>query len=43
MSLEQLRKHIVVVDDNPVNLELAESVLQKSFKVTKLISGEQLL
>lgn len=43
MNLEQTRTHIVVVDDNPVNLELAESVLQKEFKVTKLISGEQLL
>lgn len=37
------RKHIVIVDDNPVNLDLAESVLKNHYKVTKLISGEQLL
>lgn len=37
------RKHIVIVDDNPVNLDLAESVLKDQYKVTKLISGEQLL
>lgn len=41
--MQQARKHIAVVDDNPVNLDLAESVLQNDFKVTKLISGEQLL
>lgn len=37
------RQHIVVVDDNPVNLDLAESLLKSTYKVTKLISGEQLL
>lgn len=41
--MQKTRKHIVVVDDNPVNLELADTVLQEEFKVTKLISGEQLL
>lgn len=40
---ERKRKHIVIVDDNPVNLDLAESVLRDYYKVTKLISGEQLL
>lgn len=43
MLFEQIRQHIVVVDDNPVNLDLAETVLQNEYKVTKLISGEQLL
>lgn len=43
MEIQQVRKHIVVVDDNPVNLDLAETVLREEFKVTKLISGEQLL
>ena len=43
MSGDERRKHIVIVDDNPVNLELAESVLQHEFKVTKLISGQQVL
>lgn len=42
-TMEQSRRHIVIVDDNPVNLELAETVLHHEFKVTKLISGEQLL
>lgn len=37
------RKHIVVVDDNPVNLDLAESVLQVDYRLTKLESGEALL
>lgn len=37
------RKHIVIVDDNPVNLDFSERVLQEKYKVTKLISGEQLL
>lgn len=37
------RKHIVVVDDNPVNLDLAESVLQADYRLTKLDSGEALL
>lgn len=37
------RKNIAVVDDNPVNLDLAESVLQTHYRLTKLISGEQLL
>lgn len=36
-------KHIVVVDDNPVNLELAESALRGQYKLTRLISGIQLL
>ena len=37
------RKHIVVVDDNPVNLDLAESVLRENYRLTKLPSGEALL
>lgn len=37
------RRHIVVVDDNPVNLNLAEGMLKNIYKVTKLICGEQLL
>lgn len=40
---EDSRKYIVVVDDNPVNLELAESVLAKEYRLTKLESGKQLL
>lgn len=40
---QQIRKHIVIADDNPVNLDLAEMVLREHYKVTKLISGEQLL
>lgn len=42
-TLNKNRKHIVIVDDNPVNLDLAESVLKDTYKITKLISGEQLL
>lgn len=37
------KKHIVVVDDEPVNLEIAENALNNTYKLTKLISGEQLL
>lgn len=37
------KRHIVVVDDEPVNLEIVEKVLSGTYKVTKLISGEQLL
>lgn len=40
---QEKQKHIVIVDDNPVNLDLAENVLKDSFKLSKLISGEQLL
>lgn len=40
---DELRKHIVIVDDNPVNLDLAENVLKDNYKLTKLISGKQLL
>ena len=40
---EDNRKHIIVVDDNPVNLDLAESVLQADYRLTKLESGEALL
>lgn len=36
------RKRIVIVDDNPVNLDMAETILKEDYKVTKLISGEQL-
>lgn len=36
------RRHIVIVDDEPVNLELAENALEGEYKLTKLISGEQL-
>lgn len=35
--------HIVMVDDEPVNLELAENALKNTYKLTKLISGAQLL
>lgn len=37
------KRHIVIVDDEPVNLELAENALSGQYKLTKLISGEQLL
>lgn len=37
------RRHVVIVDDNPVNLDLAENVLKDHYKLTKLISGQQLL
>lgn len=37
------KRHIVIVDDEPVNLELAESALKGKYKLTKLISGTQLL
>lgn len=37
------RRHIVIVDDDPVNLELAENTIKDFYKITKLISGEQLL
>lgn len=43
MVLSEKRRHVVIVDDNPVNLDLAESVLKEYFKLTKLISGRQLL
>lgn len=36
------KKHIAIVDDEPVNLELAENALAENYKVTKLISGKQL-
>lgn len=42
-DMEQGRKHIVIVDDNPVNLDFSERVLREQYKVTKLIAGEQLL
>lgn len=37
------RRHIAIVDDDPVNLELAENALSGSYRLTKLISGKQLL
>lgn len=37
------KRHIVIVDDEPVNLEIAENTLGETYKLTKLISGEQLL
>ncbi len=37
------KRHIVIVDDEPVNLEIAESALKDRYKLTKLISGNQLL
>lgn len=43
MSDEIRKKHIVMVDDEPVNLELAENALKENYKLTKLISGAQLL
>lgn len=41
--LQDHRQHLVVVDDNPVNLELAESVLAGDYRLTLLLSGRQLL
>lgn len=38
-----IQKHIVIVDDNPVNLDFAESVLSDEYQLTKLSSGKQLL
>lgn len=44
MILDYMKKrHIVIVDDEPVNLEIAENALGGTYKLTKLISGEQLL
>lgn len=44
MIFESVKKqHIVVVDDEPVNLDIAENALTRVYKLTKLISGEQLL
>lgn len=43
METAQERKHIVIVDDNPVNLALAENALSEEYKLTRLISGAQLL
>lgn len=40
---ESPKRHIVIVDDEPVNLDLAENALNGRFKLTKLISGKQLL
>lgn len=40
---EHSKKHIVIVDDEPVNLALAENALGGNYKLTKLISGNQLL
>lgn len=37
------KRHIVIVDDEPVNLEIAENVFSTQYKLTKLISGEQLI
>lgn len=37
------KKHIVIVDDNAVNLELADSVLSAEYNLTKLSSGKELL
>lgn len=40
---ENYKRHIVIVDDEPVNLALAENALSGNYKLTKLISGDQLL
>lgn len=40
---EENRKHIVIVDDDKVNRELAEQVLEEEYHLTKLESGEALL
>ena len=37
------KKLIVIVDDNPVNLDLAENVLKSEYRLFKLTSGEELL
>lgn len=39
---DNIKRHIVIVDDNAVNLDLAENTLKEKYKLTKLISGEQL-
>lgn len=42
--IEQIgQRHIVIVDDEPVNLELAQRALSVEYRITKLISGAQLL
>lgn len=43
MIVQTEKRHIVIVDDEPVNLELAENALEGEYKLTKLISGMQLL
>lgn len=40
---EKVQKHIVIVNDEPVNLALATNVLDGHYKLAKLISGAQLL
>lgn len=43
ISEHSKKRHVVVVDDEPVNLEIAENALNGYYKLTKLISGEQLM
>lgn len=43
MINKKVQRHIVIVDDEPVNLELAERALAGKYKITKLISGVQLM
>lgn len=38
-----MQKHILIIDDNAVNLKLAEQTLKPHYRVTLLISGEQAL
>lgn len=40
---QERRQHLAVVDDNPVNLELAESVLEEDYRLTLLPSAKRLL
>lgn len=42
ITTDQKRRHIVIVDDDTVNLELADNALHDYYKLTKLISGKQL-
>ncbi|MGL4850328.1 MAG: HD domain-containing phosphohydrolase [Clostridium sp.] len=38
-----MRKHILIVDDDIINLKEAEKILKEKYKVTLLISGEEAL
>lgn len=38
-----MMKHILVVDDNKANLTIAKNVLEESYTVTPVLSGEQAL
>ncbi len=38
-----MQKHVLIIDDNTTNLQIAEKTLKQHYKVTLLISGEQAL